>query len=284
MNWIIPVSEGERANGQLSPNSAQAARDALRQHGCTILRGVFDPAAIDVLRSEFDRQWGGPGAAEMAERAKRPPPNPVLQVGEHRHEILVKMKGAFGDPRIFANPLLVRFLLGVLDDTIKLSGMTVVVSYPGAALQHIHRDFYPLFAEPSVSASLPHYAINVAVPLIDVDATIGPTAICLGSHRWDPARAARIEEMSAVDFQRGDCILIDYRTLHAGLPNKSSITRPILYMVYARSWFFDEANHRVRPSIDMNVEDFEALPAGLKSLLQRAYSQRMRARYLTSSD
>jgi hypothetical protein len=284
MDWIIQVTDAERAAGQLSATSDQAARAALRTFGCVLLRGVFPVETIDGLRAAFDAQLGALTAEEMAEQAKKPAPNPVLLVGEKRYEVLVKIKGAFGDPNLFGNLLLCRFLVRVLDQNLKLSGMTVVVSYPGATLQHIHSDLHPLFGEPGLSASLPHYAINVSVPLIDVDQQTGPTGIWLGSHLWPANRGPHPDEYTSVDYLRGDCILIDYRTLHAGLPNTSSSARPILYMVYARTWFFDEVNHQARPSLDMAADDFLRLPPHLQALMKRAYSQRLRAAYITKMD
>ncbi len=282
MGIVVAVSDTERAAGRLSAATEQTAREVLGECGCVLLRGVFTPAAVDALRSEFDAQWGRLDATMMAAQANMPPPNPVLCVGKDRYEILVKMKGALGDPHVFGNLLLCKFLTRVLDETLKLSGVTVVVSYPGAETQHVHSDLHPLFAEPGLSASLPSYAINVAVPLVDVKTNMGPTGIWLGSHRWSRERAPLASECACVEYLRGDCILIDYRTLHAGLPNKSDGVRPILYMVYARTWFFDEANHRARPSLDLAVSDFMKLPTHLKALTMRTYSQQMRAQYLTS--
>jgi len=248
-----------------------------------LLRGVFAVDTIDALRAEFSRQWPAPDYEAMHALAKRPAPNPVLCVGERRYEVLVKIKGPFGHPALIGNPVLCRFLVRVLDQSMKLSGMTVVVSYPGALMQHVHSDLHALFDEPGLSASLPAYAINVSVPLVDVDATLGPTGIWLGSHLWPLGRMPRPDEYTAVDFIRGDCVLIDYRTLHAGMPNNGALARPILYLVYARTWFFDEANHRARPSLDMDAEDYAALPAPLKPLLERAHVQRVRARHFNGS-
>ena len=51
--------------------------------------------------------------------------------------------------------------------------------------------------------------------------------------------------------------------LHTGLPNRGAALRPILYMVYARTWFHDEINHLGRPSLDMSPEQYAALsPSG----------------------
>jgi hypothetical protein len=283
-DWIVQVSSAERAAGRLSIANEHAARASLKTNGATLLRGALAAEMVDALHGAFQTQWGGFSDAQMLERSKQPAPNPVLCVGEGRYEILIRMSGAFGDPNLFANNLLCNLLAGALDRRMKLSGLTAVISYPGAKVQHIHSDLHALFDEPGLGAALPHYAINVAVPLIDVDAITGPTAIWLGSHLWEANRSPRPEESVSVDFLRGDCVLIDYRTLHAGLPNNSAIARPILYMVYARTWFFDEANHRARPSLDMAVEDFVKLAPHVRELVARAFSQRMRARYIAAAD
>jgi hypothetical protein len=73
-------------------------------------------------------------------------------------------------------------------------------------------------------------------------------------------------------LQRGDCLLLDYRTLHAGMPNQSTRARPVLYLVYARRWFFDDVNYMNRVPLDMPAERFAELPETLRPLMVRAYS------------
>jgi ectoine hydroxylase-related dioxygenase (phytanoyl-CoA dioxygenase family) len=189
------------------------------------------------------------------------------------------MTGAFGRPDVFANDRLLKFLAPLLGKDIQLSNFTAVVSHPGAPRQHVHRDQGHLFPEIVVGPDLPVYAVNVAVPLIDVDLRTGPTGVWLGSHRWAEDSAAQIETMTITSLQRGDCMLLDYRTLHAGMPNASRQIRPIIYMVYARPWFFDNANHISRIPLDMPIEHYGKLPASLRPLLTRAFSYAVRARW-----
>jgi ectoine hydroxylase-related dioxygenase (phytanoyl-CoA dioxygenase family) len=189
------------------------------------------------------------------------------------------MTGAFGQPEVFANAPLLKFLGPVLGNEIHLSNFTAVVSHPGASQQHTHRDNDHLFLSPRVGPNLPVYAVNVAVPLIDVDLRTGPTGVWLGSHRWMEDSAAQNETMTMSQLQRGDLMLMDYRTLHAGLPNASRQARPIVYMVYARPWFFDQANHITRVSLDMPLERYNELPASVRPLLVRAFSYAVRARW-----
>src|SRR5580658_8166308 len=89
MDWIVPVSAGEREQGCLRPETEQAALSLLRARGCVILRGVFDPVDIDRLAAEFAARYGGFDAGAMKALAARPPPNPLLEVGVGRFEITV---------------------------------------------------------------------------------------------------------------------------------------------------------------------------------------------------
>lgn len=283
MNWIVELTEQDRASLALSPSTLQAAKTALREDGCVLLRGVFSTDSVDSVRAAFDSQWGARSESEMDARAKQAGANPVLRVGAKRYEVLVSLTGVLAHPMLLANPPLCSLLTGELGSNMRVSGVTAVVSYPGAELQHIHSDHPLLFEQHDVSTTIPTYAINVALPLIDVDQQIGPTAVCLGSHRWPAERRATAADLVSVDIRRGDCLLIDYRTQHSGMPNTSSVARPILYIVYARNWFFDDTNHISRPSLNMPLETFAALPESVKYLMSRAYSGQMRARYLVQT-
>jgi ectoine hydroxylase-related dioxygenase (phytanoyl-CoA dioxygenase family) len=161
----------------------------------------------------------------------------------------------------------------------QLSNFTVVAAHPDAPEQHVHRDCGHLFAEPGVGPNLPVYAVNVAVPLIDVGLEMGPTRVWPGTHRMNKDDFVPPRTGLTYPLQRGDCMQMDYRTLHSGGHNISGRMRPIIYMVYARPWFFDQVNHIRRIPLDMPLEQYEALPQSVRSLLIRAYSYAMRARW-----
>lgn len=276
MDWIIPVSTSESSSGQLSPQTLREALAAFREYGGILLRGVFKPSIIDAMYRDYTARYGAYDAGAMHDEALKTPPNSILKVGEARYEIALRMNGEFGSPHVLSNGLVRQLLLPLLGKDIHLSSLTVVVSYPGSELQHIHRDYSHLFEEGGIGSILPVYAVNVAVPLIDVDIETGPTGFWPGSHRWPSAVEPEPHTVTVEPLHRGDCMLLDYRTLHAGLPNCSRHARPILYLVYARSWFFDEANHRARIPLDMSLEDYSALPEPLRPLLVRAFSQAIR--------
>ena len=284
MDWIVPVSRTEAAGGLLAPETVDRACRALRAEGVALMRGVFPEHVIDGLHQEYLAQYGALDAGEMAERASAPPPTRFLRVGSKRYEITPRMDGAFADSVVFANPLLRTVVSRLLGKDIRLGVFTVVVSFPGASIQHFHRDHPHLFPEGNLGTVLPAYAINVALPLIDVDLATGPTGLWPGSHLWTESREPVPESMTSVSLRRGDCLLLDYRTFHAGLPNRSSQVRPVIYMAYSRGWFFDEVNHKNRLSLDMSLETFLGFSEPVRDLLLRAYSQAMRSKQATETE
>ena len=54
-------------------------------------------------------------------------------------------------------------------------------------------------------------------------------------------------------------------------PNNGARVRPILYLVYTRTWFFDEQNHTKRRSLNMPMTTYDSLPQHTHSLLLRAF-------------
>jgi hypothetical protein len=277
MEWIVTPSADERARGQLLPEVQREAHAALHKHGCLVLRDVFPLPFIDAMQQEYVARYGNLDTRGMLEQSTRPPPNPIDPRGTARFEITVRMSGAFGRPDGFANPLLRSVLAPLLGGDMQLNSFSIVVSYPGAKMQEIHRDHGHLFASDSdIGTSLPVYAVNVAVPLVDVDLATGPTGVWPGSHRWPTGMQALPEAVAAIPLKRGDCMLVDYRTLHTGLPNLSVRVRPILYMVYARGWFCDDATHFGVNSPDMPLEDYNSVPESARTPLFRAWSQAVR--------
>jgi len=279
MDWVVGTSPDESASGELLPETESAAVAAFHEHGCVLLRGALPVTIVEAMHADYLAQFGAMGAAGMRAAAAEAPPNRLLEVGGARYDITPRMIGTFGRPEVFANPALLKILRQLLGRGMQLSNFTMVVSHPGAPQQHAHRDCAHLFDGGGVGPNLPVYAVNVAVPLIDVDLETGPTAVWLGSHRLPQNAAVKDADMTHCALRRGDCMMLDYRTLHAGLANRSQEARPIVYMVYARPWFFDDVNHVKRIPLDMPVEDYEELPPAVRPLLIRAFSHAVRSRW-----
>lgn len=285
---VVVISAEERAGQQLLPSTLEAAYSALADHGCVLLRDCFDVEFIRKLADAWNKK--NPQDADAMEavafRAGQKislSQHPIYRRNAKRYEITMPMTGAFGDPELFANPLVISILKESLGDAVQLCSFTSVVSFPGAALQQIHQDDKMLFRDGAQSIDpreLPPYAISVSVPLLDVDSSMGPTLVWLGSHLWpfDPPIPFSIDAVS-VDFKMGDCMMFDYRLFHAGGANRSDRKRPIIYMVYGREWYYDDAtNHSCNNPVDLPLEQWLALDPTSQQITQRAYTQAIRTK------
>jgi hypothetical protein len=279
MDWIVAVSAQEAASGEFKPETETALRAAFQEHGCVLMRGVFSSTTIDAMYREYATQLGAFDLPAMRAQAEKPPPNRLIGVGGGRYDVTLRMNGVFGNAEVLANPLLTRFLRPLLGKDMRLNSLTVVVSHPGSSQQQAHRDHNHLFPEPGLGPSLPVYAVNVAIPLIDVDLETGPTGVWLGSHRFEQMTSVQASAMVAIPWQRGDCMLMDYRLLHAGLPNRGTQPRPVVYLVYGRRWFADDVNHINRIPLDMALERYGELPEPVRPMLIRAYTHAVRLRW-----
>jgi len=264
---------------------------AFLEHGCVAIDGLLRRSVVDGLFDACKVRFGSLRPSQI-ERITRnaplpgsiPDPStlprgemPILCVGEKRYEISVPLEGAFAERELFANEALHALLPGILGGDYRLNSLTVVLAFPGAPWQHLHRDHPPLFESDELCAALPPYAVNVMIPLVDLDMTLGPTALCPGSHRWARQRKCVRADLAAPLLQRGDCALVDYRTLHGGMPNASQRVRPNLYLVFVRSWFFDEVNHYFRDPMRISQEEWQRLPPHARRLAMRAMSAHLRA-------
>ena len=93
----------------------------------------------------------------------------------------------------------------------------------------------------------PPHALTVFVPLGDVPEEMGvpeffphsqqiPVLQQMGQGQFEYA------PVSFSPLHRGAAIIFDYRCVHRGTANRSTEPRPMLYMVYTKSWFADRAN------------------------------------------
>jgi ectoine hydroxylase-related dioxygenase (phytanoyl-CoA dioxygenase family) len=225
---IIP-SEAERATGILRSETVEHASRCFRKEGALIVEDIVDAAVIVRAREAF----GAAYAQFCSERED------VARVGGRRFMITVNLEPPFDDPQLFANPYLLPILSAALDDNFVVGGFGVVCALPSAPAQHIHDDGGNLFQRPDIDRLLPAAAITVVIPLLEMNAVNGTTALWLGSHR--DSRAPNGEASEPV-VREGSCMLWDFRLKHGGTPNRGSLSRPLIYLTYCRRWFLDHIN------------------------------------------
>jgi Phytanoyl-CoA dioxygenase (PhyH) len=225
----ITPSETERAAGALGSQTIEHASRCFRKDGALIIENIVDPALIVRVRQAF----GAAYAQFCSERED------VARVGGRRFMITVKLEPPFDDPQLFANPYLLPILSAALDDNFVVGAFGVVCALPSAPAQHIHDDGGNLFQRPDIDRLLPAAAITVAIPLLEMNAVNGTTALWLGSHR--DSRALNAEASEPVVWE-GSSILWDFRLKHGGTANKGALPRSLLYLTYCRRWFVDHIN------------------------------------------
>jgi hypothetical protein len=255
----ITPSETERIAGVLSGKTIEDASRHLRVDGALILEDVVDPALIGQARQAFCERYGHYLDGNKHEDA--------LTVGERRLMITVDLEPPFDQPQLFANAWLLPILEAALDEDFLVGGFGVVCSLSTAPTQHCHRDGGILFPHSGLNWLLPVAALTVAIPLLEMNDLHGTTALWLGSHRGQSL--ASTEGIEPV-VREGSCVLWDYRLLHGGTPNRSTVPRPLLYLTYCRPWFVDHCNYRRQAPIHASRLFVSALSEHHQRLLARA--------------
>lgn len=249
----------------------QQAADLFLRHGCVVLRNAFDAGEIQRLQDEFagryhryfeDRQF-----------------DDALRVGDRRTMVTVQVEGGFNSPSIYANPRTFALLQYLLGDAVILGSMGAVCALPGAQWQHQHRDHANIFDTTVVFPGgdqcypvLPPYAITMVVPLVPLTEATGSTRLWPGSHLVLDRQAmdgTPTDPMVAL----GDCYLMDYRLMHGGMPNHSSMVRPILYNVYYRPWFRDYQNYPRQVPLAMTETERNKVPQAYRSLFDWSFAK-----------
>ena len=126
--YIVEVTAEERSAGQLAQDSAKRAYSAMNTLGFVILRGCFAPDLVTEMHAEYLAQYGHLDVAGMEELSRNP--SPTIEVGKGRFEIVMKLVGAF-DMRAYANGLLLRFLIPLMGQDLRLSGVSAVADAGG---------------------------------------------------------------------------------------------------------------------------------------------------------
>lgn len=246
------------------------AANYFRVNGCLSLAKSFDPTRVRAMQSDFLNQYASKDSAEIEKTC--------LKVGENRYMFSIRLQLPYLDPEIYACPNVLPIVKELLGTDCILQSVGVVCAYPGALMQHVHRDYPPLFAEAGgLNAFFPPYALHVVVPLVDLDEKTGTTALWEGSHRvkslkdkgsWSQPGPNQLEGAILPTPKIGDCYFMDYRLRHTGTPNNSEAPRPILYLVYSRRWFMDRRNYDIQKPLMMTPSEYENIPEEHRSLFE----------------
>lgn len=253
-------------NVPLSTEATQHAVDLFHENGALWLENAFAKPTIEKLLVAYQKKYLRLSKKELRKRD--------AAVGDQRFMITVDVKGAFNDPRLYANQTLLPILRELLSDAMRVASFGSVVALPGAQEQAIHLDHPPLFGVDD--DGLPAYALTMVVPLIDLSPKTGTTAIWEGSHRGSDRFKLLRRLMKSPDFsnasyayaRQGDAYLMDYRIIHGGMANRSAVARPILYIVYSRPWFRDGCNFKTQQSVSISAKQRKKIPKEHRALFE----------------
>lgn len=236
-NGVVVIKSNDRMIDKVFMQTLTAKSSAIEEEICTKLkeRGhSFLTAADDGTNFRY---------AEVASRC----------LG--RLDIKYKMDTQpFCNDQVISNSFIKPVVQSLLGDDAKLVYAGLILSFPGSADQPWHRDGTALFADNEfpIGQALPPYALNIFIPLDDVTSDVGPTEFCVGSH----IREKAIEVMKEIEtgneagttiigplLKMGDALIYDYRVCHRGTKNVAKKkTRPMLYLMYSRPWFYEHIN------------------------------------------
>lgn len=263
-----------------SARAPRAAAAAMARDGAVRVEGLFPLPLLRGLRREVLRRH------ESGELRREG----LVRDIAGRYAAVLPFEGPFLDPRFYASPRLHALLGGLLGADYCIGSLEAVVAEPGAVAQHQHVDgplrFDRVFGPRRVPAprdlsDLPPYAVTLAVPLCEVAAENGPTAVWRGSHKAalrprppGSREVARRWPVETLTGPLGFCYLFDYRVFHGGMSNHTPEPRPVLMFVFTRSWYRDPNQNEVFPSVVVSKRDLARVPERHRPLFMLAPAAR----------
>ncbi|WP_373085092.1 phytanoyl-CoA dioxygenase family protein [Sneathiella sp.] len=139
--------------------------------------------------------------------------------------------------------------------------MSLVVSFPRAPDQFLPRDTKAIFGDDyTVDIDIPPYAITMLIPLVDCTLETGCTRVWPKSHLTKTDDEA--QKVGSIDSEVnvGSVLITNSKLLHRGGVNQSKIIRPLLYLIYQRSWLRDFAGYEERPPVTIGNRELEKVP------------------------
>lgn len=252
----ISISEEEQATGSLSAGTLRQLAETLEAHGVVVLRQAWqaDKALVDALVSAVHANYEACGLA-LRERELDPEEDSY-----GFKQIIHRSRGRFDmqmDEGVAPAPLLAsladkvfgtwhsQLLEWLLGPDYRINFTAALYAAAGCADQEPHADGGHLFhSTHGTRVHSPVHALQLFLPLCDMDAERGPTEFWPGSHLVANTRFADMMPSLVLEATPGDAILFDFRVVHRGTANRNAnrLWRPILYQTVTRGWFTDDFN------------------------------------------
>jgi len=259
----IEFDEDEINSGKISTEHLKEAIEKYNEAGCLLLKNIYKPGFIDSLNDNFLKKYNRYLVDKQHDDA--------LQVGDKRFMVSLKVETPFNSQKIYANPVVMPIIEGLLGNDCILNGYGSVVSLPGAQDQNLHYDHPFLFDDEDLDPKLPSYAITTIVPLVDITEETGATVMGKCTHRLpSDLKPEHGVEVVYPYTSTGSVILMDFKLRHGGMANKSDHPRPILYNIYSRPWFRDCANYSKQADVEIDKKELGKVAEEYKRLFRFA--------------
>lgn len=218
---------------------AAAVVQELLHSGAVVIDQVLPPEVVEAINRDVDPLLARDGAQLTGV-------NPAISAffGDRvRH-----VSGLAGKSTIFAEQVMVHPLFLQVCDAIlrpncadyQLNLAHLMDRGPGSERQYIHRDeaVWVHYRE-----ARPELQIATMIALVDFTRDNGATCVVPGSHRWEPGREPREDEIACAEMASGSAVVYLGSTLHAGGANTSNAWRRGVHMSYCLGWLRTEENN-----------------------------------------
>ncbi|MGQ7844753.1 phytanoyl-CoA dioxygenase family protein [Granulosicoccus sp. 3-233] len=249
----ITLTDEERISGMFNSAKLSLAEKLYQSYGTLLIHNAFSTDLIAQCREEFLHRY----RRYFSDRKH----STALQIGDRRFQISLALAGAFNSPEFYANTFLLPLMKRLLGKQLIIGSTVCATSLPGSRDQHGHKDHRALFThvpddEPMV---LPPVAVTTMIPLVSVNEDNGTTLVKKGSHHLSRRASNKLDYQVPI-VPAGSCYLMDLALTHKGQGNRTDQLRPIVNMVYHRSWFVDNKNFRNQPPLQIDSVEYRRIP------------------------
>lgn len=250
----LTLSEFSLASGEGYGSVSNLCQELFHKYGAFAITDLVKPETVENFREVFEEEY----ADYLTDREHQD----ALKVGDRRFMVTADIKPPLSERSLLMPPFLDPFYSAVLGEDFIIGSVSVVTSLPGAQPQWKHKDHPALFPELQ-GARLPEFAINMIIPLISLDDTVGSTCIFKGSHLVSDEEAEKMAPQIP-HLPVGGALLISNRLTHFGMENRSNRPRSILCVNFHRAWFRDKANHAKQAPVSLSDRERAALSPDLQ--------------------
>ncbi|WP_169727464.1 phytanoyl-CoA dioxygenase family protein [Granulosicoccus antarcticus] len=259
----ITLTDEERFSGACDPAKLSLAAKLYQLYGTLVIHNVYSTELIEQCHEEFLNRY-----RRYFTNRKH---SSALQIGDRRFQVSLALSGAFNNPEFYANAFMMPLMKRLLGEQVIIGSTVCATSLPGSRDQHGHKDHRALFTDTpdDEPMALPPVAVTTMIPLVSVNEDNGTTLVKKGSHRLSKRASNRLDYQAPI-VPAGSCYLMDLALTHKGQGNRTEQVRPIVNMVYHRSWFVDNKNFRNQPPLQIDSVEYRQIPAEHRHLFDWA--------------